>query len=172
MLTVGPTNIEVVADEAALSDVRLRRLHSLWQDARSANGGRLPDHAFVDPLALRFIIGALLLFEVHTGPLRFRYRLVGTDIVDHLGIELTGLWLHEHPDVQRADRIATTLELAWNRQCAVHFTFTLMSFKRRWPCEALVLPLSHGPGEAPLLLVGQIFPKDMPRFRRSLENPD
>lgn len=172
MLTVGPTKIEVVADDAALSDLRLRQLHGLWRDARAANGGTPPDHAFVDPLNLRFIIGALLLFEVHPDPLRFRYRLVGTDIVDHLGVELTGLWLHQHPDVQRIDRIATTLELAWNRQCAVHFTFGLMAFQRRWPCEALVLPLSNGPGEAPLLLVGQIFPRDMPRFRRSLENPD
>lgn len=172
MLTVGPTKIEVVTDDAALSDARLRQLHGLWREARAANGGTPPDHAFVDPLTLRFIIGALLLFEVHPDPLRFRYRLVGTDIVDHLGVELTGLWLHQHPDVHRIDGIATTLELAWNRQCAVHFTFSVMSFQRRWPCEALVLPLSSAPGEAPLLLVGQIFPKDMPRFRRSLENPD
>ena len=69
------------------------------------------------------------------------------------------------------DELGAGLELAWNRQCAVHFTFALLSFQRRWPCEALVLPLSHAPGEAPLLLVGQIFPRDMPRFRRSLENP-
>lgn len=171
MLTVGSSTIEVVAEEAALADLRLHRLHGLWRDARAANGNLVPDHGFVDPLNLRFIIGCLLLFEVHADPLRFRYRLVGTDIVDHLGVELTGLWLHEHPDVERIDGIATTLELAWTRQAAVHFSFALKSFKRWWACEALVLPLAAGPGETPLLLVGQIFPKDMPRFRRSLENP-
>ena len=170
MLTVGPTKIEIMVDGAELADQRLHRLYGLWCAARTANSNTLPDHAFIDPLHLRFIIGSLLLFEVQPEPLRFRYRLVGTDVVDHLGLELTGLWLDEHPDVDRIDRIAATLELAWNRQCAVHFTYALMSFKRRWPCESLVLPLAALPGQAPLLLVGQIFPKDMPRFRRDLED--
>lgn len=170
MLTVGSTTIDRVTDEAILADPRLSRLYGFWRDACAAKGGQPPDHAFVDPLHLRFIIGSLLLFEVHPDPLRFRYRLVGTDIVDHLGVELTGLWLHQHPDVQRIDGIATTLELAWSTQAAVRFTYVLMSFKQRWPCESLVLPLAGVPGEMPLLLVGQVFPKDMPRFRRSLED--
>lgn len=170
MLTAGSTTIEVMADGAILTDPRLNRLYGLWRDACAANGGKPPGHAFVDPLHLRFIIGSLLLFEVHPDPLRFRYRLVGTDIVDHLGVELTGLWLHQHPDVQRIDGIATTLELAWSRQAAVRVAFSLLSFKRRWPCEALVLPLASAAGELPLLLVGQIFPPDMPRFRRNLED--
>ena len=170
MLTVGATNIEAMAEAVVLRDARLRRLHDLWCAARAANDDVLPGHGFVDPLQLRFIIGSLLLFEVQADPLRFRYRLVGTDVVDHLGIELTGLWLDQHPDVQRVDRIAATLELAWSRQIAVHFTYALMSFKRHWPCESLVLPLAGLPGEPPLLLVGQVFPKDMPRFRRSLED--
>jgi hypothetical protein len=170
MLTVGPTKIEVMAETAVLGDARLHRLHGLWHAARVANGDALPDHGFVDPLQLRFIIGSLLLFDVQPDPLRFRYRLVGTDVVDHLGIELTGMWLDQHPDVQRIDRITATLELAWCQQSAVHFTYALMSFKRRWPCESLVLPLAGLPDEMPLLLVGQVFPKDMPRFRRSLED--
>lgn len=170
MLTVGPTNIEVMTETAVLGDARLHQLHGLWRAARDANDNVPPDHGFVDPLHLRFIIGSLLLFEVQADPLRFRYRLVGTDIVDHLGIELTGMWLDQHPDVQRVDRIAATLELAWSQQAAVHFTYALMSFKRRWPCESLVLPLAGLPGEMSLLLVGQVFPKDMPRFRRSLED--
>lgn len=170
MLTAGATTIEVMADGAILADPRLNRLYGLWCEACAANSGKPPGHAFVDPLHLRFIIGSLLLFEVHPDPLRFRYRLVGTDIVDHLGVELTGLWLHQHPDVHRIDGIATTLELAWSRQAAVRVAFSLMSFKRRWSCEALVLPLASAVGELPLLLVGQIFPQDMPRFRRNLED--
>jgi hypothetical protein len=43
---------------------------------------------------------------------------------------------------------------------------------RPMPVCCLVLPLAMAQGERSLLLVGQIFPKDMPHFRRSLEDAD
>lgn len=169
MLTVGTTKIETVEAPDALADERLRRLYGLWREAHD-HDLKPPTHAVVDPMDLRFIIGNILLMEVQAEPLRFRYRLVGTEIVDHLGVELTGLWLDQHPDAGRIDEIATAFTLAWRNRCAVHVSFKLSSFKQVWPCEALVLPLSPMPGEMPLLLVGQIFPKDMPRFRRAQED--
>ncbi|MFN4166268.1 MAG: PAS domain-containing protein [Ferrovibrio sp.] len=169
MLTVGSTKIETVEAPDALADERLRRLYALWLEAHDENL-KPPGRAFVDPLRLRFIIGNIMLIDVQPEPLRFHYRLAGTDVVDHLGVELTGLWLEQHPDTARIDEIATAFTLAWRNRCAVHVVFRLSSFKQVWPCEALVLPLSPMPGEMPLLMVGQIFPKDMPRFSRRQED--
>ncbi|WP_374298715.1 PAS domain-containing protein [Ferrovibrio sp.] len=169
MLTVGSTKIETVDAPVVLGDERLRRLYGLWREAH-AHGLRAPGRAFVDPLRLRFMIGMIVLMDVQPEPLRFRYRLVGTEVVDHLGVELTGSWLDQHPDAGRIDQIAAALSLAWRGQRAVRFTYKLSSFKQAWACETLILPLSHGDGEMPLLLAGQIFPKDMPRFRRGQED--
>jgi hypothetical protein len=169
MLTVGSTKIETVDAPDALGDERLRQLYTLWRGAHD-HDLKPPTHAFVDPMNLRFIIGSILLMEVQPEPLRFHYRLVGTDVVDHLGVELTGIWLDQHPDAGRIAEITAALGLAWRDQRAVRVRFRLSSFKQVWSCEALVLPLSPTPGEMPLLLVGQIFPNDMPRFRRRQED--
>lgn len=169
MLTVGSTKIETVDAPAVLADERLRRLYGLWRDSHN-HDLKAPPRSFVDPLRLRFMIGNILLMDVQPEPLRFRYRLVGTEVVDHVGVELTGSWLDQHPDAGRIDQIAAALSLAWRGQRAVRFTYKLSSFKQAWPCEALILPLSHAEGQMPLLLIGQIFPGDMPRFRRGQEN--
>lgn len=57
-----------------------------------------PGKDFLDPLRLRFLLGSLSLLEIQRQPLRFRYRLVGTDIVQRPGMELTGKWLDDHPE--------------------------------------------------------------------------
>ena len=56
----------------------LQRLHAYWDGKR--NGRVYPGREVIDPLELRFMLGNLILLDVEPEPLRFRYRLFGTEI--------------------------------------------------------------------------------------------
>src|SRR5215467_5972175 len=57
----------------------LRRLHDYWDAKR---GDRLfPARRDLDPLEFGFALGHVVLVEVTRPPLRFRFRLVGTEVV-------------------------------------------------------------------------------------------
>jgi hypothetical protein len=79
----------------ALQDPKLIALLALWHERRGAR--RFP--ARRDMSAFDFarlgLIGQIALIEVHHDPLRFRFRLMGTAVVERIGFDPTGQWLHD-----------------------------------------------------------------------------
>lgn len=75
---------------------RLQRLLHYWHQQR---GNRtMPARADIDPLHFPWILGNLSLLEVHQGATttpRYRFRLVGTRVVQRLRYDMTGKWLDE-----------------------------------------------------------------------------
>jgi PAS domain len=62
--------------------------------------GRLPGRQHIAPEAIPIFLSRLWMLDVCRDPLRFRYRLCGTELVRSLGREVTGLWLDEaHPQL-------------------------------------------------------------------------
>jgi len=58
----------------------------------------LPGRQHVDPTGIASLLPQLFLVDVERGPLRFKYRLVGTDYVQMMGRDLTGQYLDAvHP---------------------------------------------------------------------------
>jgi len=57
--------------------------------------GRLPGRQHIVPEEIVPLLSRLWMIDVFRDPLRFRYRLVGTDITRSVQRELTGLWLDE-----------------------------------------------------------------------------
>lgn len=82
----------------APADPDLRRLYEFWSAQRGTRFA--PPRAPFDPVALRYVLGNLLLVDVLHDPLRFRYRLCGTNIVQRVGLDLTGRFVDEHPEPQ------------------------------------------------------------------------
>lgn len=64
---------------------------------RSHCGDRpAPARADLDPVVdLREIAQHLFLVDVEHDPIRFRFRLVGTEVVQHVGLDMTGRYLDE-----------------------------------------------------------------------------
>jgi hypothetical protein len=118
----------------------LHRLYDYWQ-ARQKDG-RLPARADIHPSELRFLMGNLLLVEVLRDPLRFRYRLTGSNLSRFLKVELTGKLLDEHPDPDfRRQAAATYTTLAETAEPWAAQRDTLMDGRlRRY--EVLLLPLA------------------------------
>jgi hypothetical protein len=79
-----------------LADARnapLRALHAYWASKRT--DGRLPGRRDIDPSEIPQLLPALFLVDISAGPpRRFRFRLVGTQIVFLEG-EITGKYLDE-----------------------------------------------------------------------------
>lgn len=63
-------------------------LYTYWQ--RKLNGRRMPARPDIEPLDLKPVLPQLVLLDVQSAPLDFRYRLAGTRTYDIFGFDLTG----------------------------------------------------------------------------------
>lgn len=72
-------------------------IYEYWLAA--APPGGLPGRQHISPLEITAYLPRILLIDVHRNPLRFCYRLVGTDVIWSRRSDPTGQWLHEvHPE--------------------------------------------------------------------------
>jgi hypothetical protein len=80
---------------------RLLEGFTYWR-ARHTPDGRLPGRQSIDPIDLKAVLPAICLYEVHRDAphdvLRFRYRVIGTQVAARMERDYTGCWLEEvHP---------------------------------------------------------------------------
>src|SRR3546814_15192366 len=82
------TESGTVFDADGIGHPGLRRLYDYWSAGRA--GRALPPRAIVDPVAMRPWLGNLSLVEVRHDPLRFRFRLCGSSLVDRTRLDPPG----------------------------------------------------------------------------------
>ena len=76
-----------------IRSARVRELYDYWAGKR--RGRPMPSRDDIDPAEIKTLLPYLMITEVHYNPLRVRYRLLGTRIVEAAKTDLTGQWLHE-----------------------------------------------------------------------------
>lgn len=152
----GLPSLEFISDARKVQDSNVRQFLQLWQDAHV--GDRTPGKDFLDPLRLRFLLGSLSLLEVHADPLRFRYRLVGTDIVERLGHELTGKWLDEHPDPAVRPFLVKGATMVYHAAKPIYGHVKARTLGQDWLLEVVGVPLLGPDGEVAYIGAGQSFP--------------
>ncbi|HEV2549800.1 MAG TPA: PAS domain-containing protein [Stellaceae bacterium] len=72
---------------------RLNELVRYWESKR--RDGRLPARVDIDPAELKPFLGNIFMLDVVGEPKRFRYRLIGTEIVEYVGRDSTGKFQEE-----------------------------------------------------------------------------
>lgn len=82
-------------DIAEITSPRIHRLYSYWDSQRLARGRLMPHRSEIEPDQVRDLLPNMMIVEVEHDPLRFRYRLVGTRVVEYNGLEFTGRYLGE-----------------------------------------------------------------------------
>jgi len=115
----------------------------------------MPARADFDILDFKYILGNINLFDVERDPLRFRFRVHGTNPVTRLGVDLTGKTVDDYDDpgyralLNRyyADVVETRPPLRVLRD-----PYMLREKVLRW--EAVVLPLSEDGRMVNMLMVG------------------
>jgi PAS domain len=87
-----------IADDRSDWNPTVRAFYEYWRAA--APPGRLPGRQHIAPEDIVALLPKVWLLDVHRNPLRFRYRLAGTEVVRSLRREVTGQWLDEaHPQL-------------------------------------------------------------------------
>lgn len=84
----------MVLDNVSSWHPKVRALYEHWLSIHPG-GGKLPGRQDFDPMAVAHLLPYIMLLDVDGRPPRFRYRVVGTRMVDALGGDLTGQWLDE-----------------------------------------------------------------------------
>ena len=79
-------------DLSQIDSPRIHQFYQYWQSKR-ADPGVLPLRPDFDPAHVRALLPNMMILEVEREPLRFRYRLVGTRVVDFNRREFTGQYL-------------------------------------------------------------------------------
>lgn len=94
-------------------DRRIARLLSLWRAARPAPGC-LPGRAAIDPLTLGAeLLPYAALIEATDNATRFRFRLVGSKLAEHAGLDLTGHYIEDiNPNRDYAEYVNSLYRLA------------------------------------------------------------
>lgn len=124
---------------------RVRRLHEYWR-AKAETRGSVPQRRDIDPIELPDLLPNLLLLDVEADPLRFRYRLVGTRIVDFSYHDFTGTYLDEAGWAeQEGFTRAFTDVVNERRPTAGFYTWELRS-GATGTCEFALFPLSDEQG--------------------------
>lgn len=139
---------------------QLRSLAELWASKRRDQ--TLPSRADFSDEDLRPWFGHLLMVDVVEGPHRFRFRLMGTSLVDAASRELTGKFFDEaditgyEPDVLEdySEVVRARAPLCKTR----HYNPTPGTFMDHWRIyERLLLPLATD-GQAIDRILGCSFP--------------
>jgi hypothetical protein len=79
-------------DLSQIASPRILRFHDYWKTLRSAER-IVPVRADLNPTELRELLPNMIIVEIEQQPLRFRYRLVGTRVVESNKMDFTGLHL-------------------------------------------------------------------------------
>ncbi|MBA4210893.1 MAG: PAS domain-containing protein [Parvibaculum sp.] len=132
-------------------DPRLAFLFDYWCRKR---GGRVAASRMdLLPSEIKSFLPIMNLIDVNRDPLKFRHRLVGTEIVDQLGRDVTGafvspdLYGDAFPQIFEALRVVVEEIQPYARRARISWA------DRNWLCaESIALPLIDSAGEVNMVL--------------------
>jgi hypothetical protein len=150
--------VKEAPDPSDFGDGRLTTLLAHWQGQREAAGdvASVPPAAAIDPAALGFILGWLMIMEPLDDGADFKYRLYGSAIAATTGRDLTGYKVSQSFPLFAAWTTAVYRAVIAHR----HPVLTRHAPRRlvpidRW--ERLILPYAGENGAVTRLLVGAVI---------------
>jgi len=138
-----------------ITSERLARLFDYWESKKA--GRKLPARAALDPVDFPYILPNLALADVLRDPLRFRFRVVGTEVVRRDGTDLTGKFTDDHPLPEYRELLGRTYSaVVAGGEPAVFRRERLMDGKPR-QYEVLYLPLAADGVTIDMLMIALDF---------------
>lgn len=161
---MAETAILSVPDDAS---PKIRALYAYWLSIRP-QGGLLPARRHFDPLDVPELLPNIWMIDVRRDPLRFRFRLVGTEVVRFTGRDATGRWLDEvYPDYRSSDAYRVHHAVAESGRPHYRRSGVLSNPGRPFvEAERLYLPLAEDGRNVDIVLVMTLYSGDPPPPRR------
>jgi hypothetical protein len=82
-----------LVEAGRITSPRVRALHRYWQS--KCIGAPLPGRSAIDPTEIPQLLPYLVIAEIEASPMRVRYRLVGTRVVEDHGSDFTNRYLED-----------------------------------------------------------------------------
>ena len=142
----------------AVSHPTLVALHRYWDGKR---GGRaMPARRDLDPSEIVRLLPHIYMVDVHRDPLSFRYRLIGTAIVNFLGRDYTGRAVDaatygEGESLNRLLQLFTTV-VETRRPVAYKGNIWYVAGRGWREVEALLMPLSSDGTRIDIIFAGYV----------------
>jgi hypothetical protein len=134
----------------------LRRLLADWE--RRRNGREFPARRDFEPWDIKYILGYLNIVDALYDPLRFRYRIFGSDLAFRLGIEMTGRFVHDYPVLEHREMVTRRyVDVVAERRPIAALHDRRGQHHRLYSYESLVLPLSSDGTTIDTLMAGFAF---------------
>ncbi len=150
-----PTYPPMASLDHVIRHNELSRVLTYWQS--KVQKDRLPARRDINPVDVKYVLGSIVLVDVHRAPLRFRYRVHGTKLVQRDGFDMTGKWLSEHPEPEYRDRIFAAWSVALASGGIMHGFRDYTVDNRVRTYEVLALPLAENGAVIDKLFVVQIY---------------
>jgi hypothetical protein len=132
----------------------LGRLCQYWLEKKAERFA--PSRQDIDSADLRDLLPYVFLIDVEYRPLRFRFSLVGTAIVERFGGDVTGRYIDEIEFSYRAPSVAAHYAaVVTTREPSCHSVHYTTGSGRHLVYERVILPLSSD-GETVNMLLGGI----------------
>ncbi|NIA67634.1 PAS domain-containing protein [Pelagibius litoralis] len=129
----------------------IRCLYDYWSNLLA--GRQAPARSDVDPRAMPRILPHLGLFDVENDPRRYRVRLMGTNVVEWYGCDVTGHYLDEIDLGLNPGTVFSILDHVVRSMTPAHMVSEYTKQDgRRIRCERIVLPLSDNQRQVNMLL--------------------
>lgn len=123
----------------------LARIYGLWTAAAAAAGKHLPGVNSLGPAQLKSVLPDVHVYNVRPEPPRFTFRLIGTRVTEHMGMNLTGKAVDQIPGETLRSVVSEILNAVETRRTTVHIkaprAIALPNGSHR-PLESLWMPLA------------------------------
>jgi hypothetical protein len=94
-LDSSTTTAQEMASSFDVSIVHSQRIRTLDEYWLAKAKGKVPSRSDIDPVDVRELLPNLMMVDIFGNPPRFRYRLVGTRVVQYTGFDFTGHCIDE-----------------------------------------------------------------------------
>ena len=125
---------------STITDDALRRLYGYWNEKRGNR--RFPARRDVDPLDFAYVLGWVTLVDVTYNPVRFRFRLYGSELAHRIGIDLTGTYADQHPNRELGALLQRSWQEVVDRAEPICVRYDRIVDNHKQPWEALRMPMS------------------------------
>jgi len=138
----------------------MNEIHAYWLAKRGQR--RMPSRWDIDPAEIPRLLRNLMLIDVSHDPIRFRYRLIGSNVVDATGEDRTRRWFDTVDFIAANPIVKEQYVTAVNTGEPVHATepFHLRGTRLTYEVERLLLPLSSDSGAVDMILAYFDFKRD------------
>lgn len=146
----------------------------IWR--RRCVNARLPSRSDFEPSVFAGHLGWIVLTDVEHEPLRFRFRLIGSNVAEMAGRDVTGRYLDEvySPEVHRVVTAGYRAAVELRQPVRVHGYFRQVD-RGFMTLESLELPLSSDGRTVDMLMVRdciEMATDQRPALSRAAEPPE